>query len=102
MNKTLTRLGQWRYCLRGYPQAYVVFAPREQVSLEKLVSVSGHRWQIEQCFQMAKGECELDQLVSSYYPIIINTRSIGCNTEISSKKMPLSEYPGHCLSWENG
>jgi SRSO17 transposase len=49
---------------------YVVFAPREQASLEQLVKVAGQRWQadhqlkagirLEQGFELAKGECGLD------------------------------------------
>lgn len=39
---------------------YVVFAPREQASLEQLVKVAGQRWHVEQGFQLAKGECGLD------------------------------------------
>ena len=40
---------------------YVVFAPREGTTLEKLAAVAGSRWQIESCFESAKGECGLDQ-----------------------------------------
>jgi SRSO17 transposase len=40
---------------------YVVFAPRKQAKLERLVQVAGARWQIEQAFQAAKGECGLDE-----------------------------------------
>jgi SRSO17 transposase len=39
---------------------YVVFAPRAEASLEQLVRVAGQRWQIEQGFELAKGECGLD------------------------------------------
>jgi SRSO17 transposase len=39
---------------------YVVFAPRAEASLEQLVKVAGQRWQIEQGFELAKGECGLD------------------------------------------
>lgn len=40
---------------------YVVHAPRDWVSIETLVRVAGQRWKIEQGFQMAKGECGLDE-----------------------------------------
>ena len=40
---------------------YVVFAPRDQVSLEGLARVAGQRWHIERGFQTAKGTCGLDQ-----------------------------------------
>lgn len=49
---------------------YVVFAPREQASLEQFVQVAGQRWKtdhqlkagirLEQGFELAKGECGLD------------------------------------------
>ncbi|GIV61582.1 MAG: transposase [Rhodothermaceae bacterium] len=40
---------------------YVVFARRQQAMLERLVRVAGSRWQIEQAFEAAKGECGLDE-----------------------------------------
>lgn len=40
---------------------YVVFAQRKAVTLEQLVEVAGSRWQIEQAFEAAKGECGLDE-----------------------------------------
>lgn len=40
---------------------YVVYAPRDWVSPEKLARVAGQRWKIEQGFQTAKGECGLDE-----------------------------------------
>ena len=40
---------------------YVVYAPRDWVSPEKLARVAGQRWKIEQVFQTAKGECGLDE-----------------------------------------
>lgn len=39
---------------------YVCFAPRAEASIEQLVKVAGQRWQIEQGFELAKGECGLD------------------------------------------
>jgi SRSO17 transposase len=39
---------------------YVVFARREDASLEQLVKVAGQRWNIEQGFELAKGECGLE------------------------------------------
>jgi SRSO17 transposase len=39
----------------------VVFAPREGTTLEKLARVAGTRWQLEFCFESAKGQCGLDQ-----------------------------------------
>lgn len=39
---------------------YVVFARREQASINTLARVAGQRWKIEQGFQIAKGECGLD------------------------------------------
>jgi SRSO17 transposase len=40
---------------------YVVFAPKETTTLEKVVQVAGTRWQIESCFESAKGEFGLDE-----------------------------------------
>lgn len=40
---------------------YVVFARRAEVNLERLAEVAGKRWQIEQGFEAAKGECGLDE-----------------------------------------
>jgi SRSO17 transposase len=40
---------------------YVVFARRKEVTLQRLVTVAGSRWQIEQAFEAAKGECGLDE-----------------------------------------
>jgi SRSO17 transposase len=40
---------------------YVVFAPRKGTTLESLARVAGTRWNIESCFESAKGECGLDQ-----------------------------------------
>lgn len=39
---------------------YWFYAPTSKATLEALVHVAGQRWQIEQCFQAAKGECGLD------------------------------------------
>jgi SRSO17 transposase len=39
---------------------YRFYAPTRKTSLETLVRVAGQRWQIEQAFQTAKGECGLD------------------------------------------
>ena len=39
---------------------YVCFAP-EGTALQTLVSVAGHRWAIESCFEEAKGEVGLDE-----------------------------------------
>jgi SRSO17 transposase len=39
---------------------YWFFAPTHKARLETLVRVAGQRWQIEQAFQAAKGECGLD------------------------------------------
>jgi SRSO17 transposase len=39
---------------------YWFFAPTPKARLETLVRVAGQRWQIEQAFQAAKGECGLD------------------------------------------
>ena len=36
------------------------YAPTRKATLETLVRVAGQRWQIEQAFQTAKGECGLD------------------------------------------
>lgn len=38
---------------------YVVFAPREQASMEDLVKVAGMRWRIEEAFKQAKDVCGL-------------------------------------------
>lgn len=40
---------------------YVVFAPREEVSLESVVPVAGTRWRIEEGFEQAKDVCGLDE-----------------------------------------
>ncbi len=39
---------------------YRFYAPTHKTTLEALVRVAGQRWQIEQAFQAAKGECGLD------------------------------------------
>jgi SRSO17 transposase len=39
---------------------YWFYAPTRKATLEALVRVAGQRWQIEQAFQAAKGECGLD------------------------------------------
>ncbi|HEY5328372.1 MAG TPA: transposase, partial [Acidobacteriaceae bacterium] len=39
---------------------YRFYAPTHKATLETLVRVAGQRWQIEQAFQAAKGECGLD------------------------------------------
>jgi SRSO17 transposase len=39
---------------------YRFYAPTQKTTLETLVRVAGQRWQIEQAFQTAKGECGLD------------------------------------------
>ena len=39
---------------------YRFYAPTSKATLESLVRVAGQRWQIEQAFQGAKGECGLD------------------------------------------
>src|SRR5664279_3820987 len=39
---------------------YLSYAPSGKDTLETLVRVAGQRWQIEQCFETAKGECGLD------------------------------------------
>ena len=39
---------------------YWFYAPTRKATLESLVHVAGQRWQIEQAFQAAKGECGLD------------------------------------------
>ena len=40
---------------------YVVFAPREEVSLGAVAGVAGTRWRIEEGFEQAKGVCGLDE-----------------------------------------
>ena len=39
---------------------YRFYAPAQKAALESLARVAGQRWQIEQAFQAAKGECGLD------------------------------------------
>ena len=39
---------------------YWFYAPTQRETLQALVRVAGQRWQIEQAFQAAKGECGLD------------------------------------------
>ena len=40
---------------------YFTYAPKAKSTLKTLVSVAGQRWAVESAFQMAKGECGLDQ-----------------------------------------
>lgn len=40
---------------------YFTYAPKERSVLKTLVRACGQRWAIESAFQMAKGECGLDQ-----------------------------------------
>ena len=40
---------------------YVAFAPQAGTTLESLARVAGTRWDIESCFEAAKGQCGLDQ-----------------------------------------
>lgn len=40
---------------------YVVFAPREDASLETVAGVAGMRWRIEEGFEQAKDVCGLDE-----------------------------------------
>ena len=40
---------------------YVVFAPRDEATLESIVPVAGARWRIEEGFEQAKGACGLDE-----------------------------------------
>ena len=40
---------------------YVAFAPHQGTTLELLARVAGMRWNVESCFEAAKGECGLDQ-----------------------------------------
>lgn len=39
---------------------YRVFAPAD-TTLEQMVAVAGKRWAVEECFEMAKGQCGLDE-----------------------------------------
>jgi hypothetical protein len=39
---------------------YFSYAPSGRDTIEVLVRVAGQQLQIEQCFETAKGECELD------------------------------------------
>ena len=51
-----------RRSIEGKPEYayYRFYAPTQKAALETLVRVAGQRWQIEQAFQAAKGECGLD------------------------------------------
>ena len=40
---------------------YFTYARKKQSALKTLISVAGRRWAIESAFEMAKGECGLDQ-----------------------------------------
>jgi SRSO17 transposase len=40
---------------------YVVFAPRDETTLQQVATVAGMRWSIESCFAAAKSQCGLDQ-----------------------------------------
>lgn len=46
---------------------YMAYAPAG-TTVEKLVTVAGSRWAIEECFQSAKNECGLDQYEVRRYP----------------------------------
>lgn len=46
---------------------YLAYAP-VGTTVEKLVSVAGSRWAIEECFQSAKGQCGLDEYEVRRYP----------------------------------
>ncbi|GHC90023.1 hypothetical protein GCM10010349_78100 [Streptomyces flavofungini] len=46
---------------------YLAYAP-VGTTVEKLVSVAGSRWAIEECFQAAKGQCGLDEYEVRRYP----------------------------------
>jgi SRSO17 transposase len=39
---------------------YRVFAPAD-TTLEQMVTVAGQRWAVEECFEIAKGQCGLDE-----------------------------------------
>jgi SRSO17 transposase len=39
---------------------YRVFAPAD-TTLEQMIAVAGQRWRVEECFEIAKGECGLDE-----------------------------------------
>jgi SRSO17 transposase len=47
---------------------YVVFARRQDLSLEAVVRVAGSRWQIEVAFEAAKGDCGLDEYEVRKWP----------------------------------
>lgn len=81
---------------------YVVFAPREKASLETLVQVAGQRWQIEQGFQMTKGECGLEhyevrQWRGWYRHITLSLLAHALLVVIrqSAQKTSKGESPGH-------
>ena len=42
--------------------------PRPRTTLKTLVRVAGQRWQIEQAFQTARGECGLDHYEVRHWP----------------------------------
>lgn len=62
--------------------------------MEQVVKVAGQRWQIEQGFQLAKGECGLDHYQvrkwQAWYrhlrTILIDARFLGSGTGKGSKK----------------
>ena len=46
---------------------YLCYAAVGKDTIEALTSVAGKGWKIEQCFQTAKGECELDHYEVSHW-----------------------------------
>lgn len=86
---------------------YVVYSPRDRVSLETVVRVAGQRWKIEQGFQTAKGECGLDEYeVRSWHrhitlsllahALLVSIRQ-ACSRQ---KKACMAEFSGHFLSFD--
>lgn len=65
MYRDATGWGHWlrvrRQSSARHERAYYrVFAPAD-TTLEQRVAVAGKRWAVEECFEMAKGECGLDE-----------------------------------------
>lgn len=93
---------------------YVVYAPRDWVSLDTLVKVAGQRWKIEQGFQTAKGECGLDDYEvrrwHSWYrhitlsllahALLVAIRQASQSQKKSGQEGSGGPYPNSGNSWE--
>jgi SRSO17 transposase len=42
-------------------RAYFCVSAPIETTLKQMVTVAGKRWAVEECFEMAKGDCGLDE-----------------------------------------